>query len=109
MEPFMDYLQGNARATMDDDGLSLGDSPMDPSDSAGELAQASLQSYINSVPYECEAPEVMQARLEEIVGKISICAKSQNWLVLTTWDGMLQWCGFSLPLHYSAYISPVGC
>lgn len=75
---------------MDDDGLSLGDSPMDPSDSAGELAQASLQSYINSVPYECEAPEVMQARLEEIVGKISICAKSQNWLVLTTWDGMLQ-------------------
>ena len=33
----------------------------------------------------------MQAHLEYIVGKIAVCVKSKNWLVLTTWDGALQW------------------
>lgn len=48
------------------------------------------QTYVNSLPYQCESYEEMQAKLEEIVGKIYICAKSRNWLQLTTWDGVLQ-------------------
>ncbi|TFK57500.1 ARM repeat-containing protein [Heliocybe sulcata] len=51
---------------------------------------ASLRTYLKSVPYECEAVEDMQAKLEYIVGRIAVCAKTKNWLVLTTWDGMLQ-------------------
>lgn len=50
-----------------------------------------LQTYLDSLPYECESVEDMQAHLEYIVGKITTCAKSKNWLVLTTWDGALQW------------------
>ncbi|KAH9947705.1 ARM repeat-containing protein [Amylocystis lapponica] len=39
----------------------------------------------------------MQLRLDEIVAKITICVETKNWLVLTTWDGMLQcW----LLMHY---------
>lgn len=53
--------------------------------------RASLQTYIDSVPYECETIEEMQEKLEEIVGKILICAQTRNWKFLTTWDGMLQW------------------
>jgi proteasome activator subunit 4 len=68
-------------------------------DSAGELTEqsemeeqvASLRTYLDSLPYECETVEEMQARLEEIVQKIYICARTKNWLVLSTWDGLLQW------------------
>jgi proteasome activator subunit 4 len=68
-------------------------------DSAGELTEqsamdeqrASLQTYLDSLPYECETVEEMQFRLEEIVQKIYICARTKNWLVLSTWDGKLQW------------------
>ena len=34
----------------------------------------------------------MHARLEFILGRITICAETKNWLVLATWDGVLQWC-----------------
>ena len=68
-------------------------------DAAGELMEqsameeqrASLQTYLDSLPYECETDEEMQTRLEEIVQKIYICAKTKNWLVISMWDGMLQW------------------
>lgn len=68
-------------------------------DSVGELNELSdmeeqrisLQTYLDSLPYECETVEEMQARLEEIVQKIYICARTKNWLVLSMWDGMLQW------------------
>lgn len=76
---------------MDDDGLSLCDTPGDPVDPSLDQQKFVLQSYTDSLPYACESEEVMLARLEAIVAKIYICAKSQNWLVLTTWDGMLQW------------------
>jgi proteasome activator subunit 4 len=58
---------------------------------------ASLKTYTNSLPYasSVESVEHMQAVLEQIVGKIYICAKTKNWLLLTSWDGMLQW--FLLP------------
>ncbi|KAF8887975.1 hypothetical protein CPB84DRAFT_1684385 [Gymnopilus junonius] len=76
---------------MDDDEFSVVDSPgevIDPS--AYDKQRASLQTYLDSLPYECESIEDMQSRLEDIVEKIYICARSKNWLVLSTWDGMLQ-------------------
>ncbi|KAI0343973.1 ARM repeat-containing protein [Trametopsis cervina] len=77
----------------EDEGMSMPDSPLDSDDtipSAADKSRAVLQTYLNSLPYECESVEDMQAHLEYIVGNISICAKSKNWLVLTTWDGALQ-------------------
>lgn len=80
---------------MDDDDVSVPDSPSSESGTlspgALEKQRASLQSYLNALPYECESPEEMQEKLEHIVGRICICAEAKNWLVLTTWDGMLQW------------------
>jgi len=67
------------------------DDNFSPEQSAFEKQRASLQIYLDSVPYECETIEEMQAKLEDIVGKIMICAEAKNWLLLTTWDGMLQW------------------
>jgi hypothetical protein len=54
--------------------------------------RASLQSYLSSLPYNAESEEDMQARLEFILGRIIICVEAKNWLVLATWDGVLQWC-----------------
>ncbi|KAF4572630.1 hypothetical protein EYR36_007140 [Pleurotus pulmonarius] len=80
---------GPSYPTMEDD-----DFPISLDDQAGlsdmDKQRATLQTYLNALPYECESVEYMQTRLEEIVGKIFISAKAQNWLVLTTWDGMLQ-------------------
>lgn len=53
--------------------------------------RASLQTYLSSLPYNAESEEDMQARLEFILGRIIICAEAKNWLVLATWDGVLQW------------------
>jgi proteasome activator subunit 4 len=76
----------------DDDNISETDSAGElTGQSAMEQQRASLQTYLDSLPYECETVEQMQARLEEIVQKIYVCARSKNWLVLSTWDGMLQW------------------
>ncbi|KAH9853059.1 ARM repeat-containing protein [Lenzites betulinus] len=79
---------------MDDDDVSVPDSPSSESGTLSpgslEKQRASLQSYLNALPYQCESPEEMNARLEFIVGRISVCAETKNWLVLTTWDGMLQ-------------------
>jgi len=76
----------------DDDDVSVIDTPGETTDAAAyEKQLASLQTYINALPYNCESVEVMQDRLEDIVEKLYICAKTKNWTVLTTWDGMLQW------------------
>jgi proteasome activator subunit 4 len=56
-----------------------------------EKQLASLKTYVSAVPYECESVEEMQAKLENIVGKIFVCAKAKNWFLLSTWDGLLQW------------------
>ena len=80
---------------MDEDDVSVPDSPSSESGllspDALERQRASLQTYLDALPYECESVEDMQAKLEYIVGRICICAETKNWLVLTTWDGMLQW------------------
>jgi proteasome activator subunit 4 len=80
----------------DVDATGAGEDGILQEQSALEKQQASLQTYLNSVPYECESVEEMQASLEEIVGKIMICAHAKNWLLLTTWDANLQWCVLNL-------------
>jgi proteasome activator subunit 4 len=73
----------------EDDNLSVfEDVGTDASDF--EKQKAILQAYIDSVPYKCESLEEMNAKLEVIVGKIAISARAKNWLVLATWDGLLQ-------------------
>lgn len=73
---------------IDDDDLSV----IDTGDAAAYEKQiASLQTYLNALPYDCESVDDMQYRLEDILEKVYVCAKTKNWTVLTTWDGMLQW------------------
>jgi proteasome activator subunit 4 len=79
--------------------------------SAYDKQKATLQTYLDSLPYECESIDDMQHKLEYIVGKLIICAESKNWLVLTSWDAMLQWYAnflFDNPPSYS-HPSPAGC
>jgi proteasome activator subunit 4 len=84
---------------MDDDDVASISNGESTEQSDLDKQQASLQTYLNSIPYDCESPEDMQEQLEEIVQKICICAKTKSWLVLTAWDGMLQWCVPSLYLR----------
>jgi proteasome activator subunit 4 len=58
---------------------------------AMEKQRASLKTYLSSLPYDAESEEDMHARLEFILGRMAICAEAKNWLVLATWDGVLQW------------------
>jgi proteasome activator subunit 4 len=60
-------------------------------EAAMEKQRASLQSYLSSLPYSAESEQDMRTRLEFILGRIIICAEAKNWLVLATWDGVLQW------------------
>ena len=50
-------------STMDDDDSLFDDQ------TTLDKQRASLQTYIDSVPYECETIEEMQEKLEEIVGR----------------------------------------
>lgn len=87
--PFGDV---SAIVPMDDDEVSIFDTPGGASELSDiEKQRASLQSYLDALPYECESVENMQEQLENIIGKMYICAKAKNWLLLSTWDGMLQW------------------
>jgi proteasome activator subunit 4 len=79
---------------MDEDILSdttLTSDSFTPEQTDMEKQLASLKTYVSAVPYECESVEEMQAKLENIVGKIFVCAKAKNWFVLSVWDGLLQW------------------
>lgn len=77
---------------MEEDSISLPDTPSEPADSSAfDKQRASLQTYLDSLPYKCESVDEMQQKLEHIVGMIYVCAKAKNWLILSTWDGMLQW------------------
>jgi hypothetical protein len=94
-----EYPHDSQTLTMDDEDLSTG--PGSPAiegvdlsreQSAIEKQRVSLQTYLSSLPYNAESEKDMQARLELILGRIIICAEAKNWLVLATWDGVLQWC-----------------
>lgn len=71
--------------------------------------KATLQTYLDSLPYECESIDAMQAKLEFIVGKLIVCAESKDWLVLTSWDAMLQWYVSAMPNIRHSHLSPAGC
>ncbi|TFK41322.1 hypothetical protein BDQ12DRAFT_768249 [Crucibulum laeve] len=75
---------------MEDDEISFSSTGEVSEQSAYDKQRASLQTYLDALPYECESIDEMQQRLEEIVAKLYIAAKAKNWLVLSTWDGMLQ-------------------
>ena len=88
-------------SAMDVDEMSVPDSPLESGEpsadpSSMERQLATLQTYLKHLPYQTESVEEMQQRLEYIVGKITVCAKAKSWLLLTTWDGALQWC---VPIH----------
>ena len=90
-------MEDSESSIMDEDDMSVPDSPLESGSMSPRQAattdkqRATLQSYLDALPYKCETVEEMQANLEYLVGKIVVCAKSKNWLVLTTWDGALQW------------------
>ncbi|KAJ3537454.1 hypothetical protein NMY22_g5581 [Coprinellus aureogranulatus] len=87
---------------MEEDELSFVEAPEDGPQTAYEKQLNTLDTYLKSLPYECETPEQMQRALEGIVSKICIAAKAKNWFVLSTWDGMLQcWLLMSYPIPKS--------
>lgn len=65
---------------------------MDVDDVETDNDYATFQTYIDAAPYPCEsprAPEIL-AKLEQIISKMHICIKAKNWIVLSTWDGVLE-------------------
>ncbi|KAI9462941.1 hypothetical protein F5148DRAFT_1212253 [Russula earlei] len=72
------------------DSPSVESADLSREQSAMEKQRAALQTYLSSLPYDAESEEDMQSRLEFILGRIIICAEAKNWLVLATWDGVLQ-------------------
>ncbi|TDL28791.1 hypothetical protein BD410DRAFT_863415 [Rickenella mellea] len=100
-DDFFQSKQGNSNfSSLDmDDDLSMPDSPVLESgelspDAAEQFAmdkqRAALQTYLDSVPYGCESIDEMHDKLQNIISKIYICAKSRDWLTLSSWDGLLQ-------------------
>lgn len=82
--------------------MSAADTPSDPLSPGVDEKDASmrkLQSYLNSVPYDCEPPEEIHAALEKIVGVLAVCVKTRSWNNTTSWDGLLQcWLLLRYPL-----------
>jgi proteasome activator subunit 4 len=101
-----EFGSGGLSIIMDEEDMSV-DVLESPSDdiaaalvsgrSAYDRQKATLQTYLDSLPYECESIDAMQDKLEFIVGKLIICAEAKNWLALTSWDAMLQWYASALP------------
>jgi hypothetical protein len=80
------------KSTMpEEDEVSFAETPDESSQSTYEKQVESLQAYLRALPYECESPEEMQRILERIITMICTAAKAKNWMVLTPWDGVLQW------------------
>jgi proteasome activator subunit 4 len=83
---------------MEEEDISTPDTPsiegvdLSREEAVIEKQRASLQTYLASLPYDAESEDEMRSRLEFILGRIVICAEAKNWLVLATWDGVLQWC-----------------
>jgi proteasome activator subunit 4 len=81
-----------AHSGMDDDDVSVLGSGLEEDDQSWLDGQhKTLQTYLDSVPYKCESYEVMQEKLEFIVGRLYIAAKAKNWQLVSSWDGLLQW------------------
>ena len=80
---------------MEEEDHSLLDSPapeVENSESSDlETQHASLNSYLDSVPYTCESVEEMHVKLQGIVSQIEVCVKSGDWLSLCNTDNLLHW------------------
>ncbi|KAJ6574754.1 hypothetical protein B0H19DRAFT_932973 [Mycena capillaripes] len=64
---------------------------MDVDDSVeGDNDYAAFQTYLDAAPYPCESPQEMLAKLEQIISKMHVCIRAKNWLVMSTWDGVLE-------------------
>jgi proteasome activator subunit 4 len=77
----------------DHDCLSVAETPNEPDDADASTADKHrvwIQTYLGSLPYVCESIDEMQAKLEDIVGKIAVCAHVKDWLTLNAWDSKLQ-------------------
>ena len=101
---------------MEDDDFSGLETPQEidsPSAAQGQMEKQleSLKVYLDALPYECEAPDEMQTKLESIVGKIDVCVRSKNWSLLPNWSQLLHWCVVSATHHraLSAKLPTVGC
>ena len=74
----------------DDDNFFIAETPGVGAESILDKQRAALKLCLDSLPYKCESIDEMQAKFEEIVAKIVICAHAKNWRTLRVWDGMLQ-------------------
>jgi len=77
----------------DHDCLSVAETPNEPGDADASTAdkhRVLIQTYLSSLPYVCESIDEMQAKLEDIVGKIAVCAHVKDWVSLDAWDNKLQ-------------------
>lgn len=93
---FASSLLGQRLIKMDDDDFSGLETPLEidsPAAAQGQMEKQleSLKTYLDSLPYECESPEEMQAKLEFIVGKIDVCVRSKNWSLVPNWSHLLHW------------------
>lgn len=77
-----------------DDSLSHDSSPPSgaetPKTTSDQALRASLQTYLDSLPYACEPQDAMHTKLDFIVGRLVVCARARDWNTLTTWDSLLQ-------------------
>ncbi|KAJ6501707.1 hypothetical protein C8R47DRAFT_1108448 [Mycena vitilis] len=70
---------------------SPADTPsMDVDDPEGDNDSTAFQTYLDAAPYTCESPQEMLAKLEQIIVKMHVCITAKNWLLLSTWDGVLE-------------------
>lgn len=101
--------QRPATDKMDDDDFSGLETPPEvdsPSTAQGQMEKQleSLKLYLDALPYECETPEEMQAKLEFIIGKIDVCVRSKNWSLLPNWSPLLHW--YVAPTTYHLRLIP---
>ncbi|KAH7104315.1 ARM repeat-containing protein [Auriculariales sp. MPI-PUGE-AT-0066] len=69
---------------------SPGSGTSTPKTSLDAQLQATLQTYLDSLPYQAESIEQMNDKLDLIVSRLAICAKARNWNMLSSWDSLLQ-------------------
>ena len=77
-------------AMEDDDFLP---SPFDDGEGAADDQSTQFawyRTYWESVPYECESVEEMNAKLAQIIDKIYICSKSNQWHLISGWNNILN-------------------
>lgn len=51
----------------------------------------SLETYLASMPYDCESIQIMHAKLKWVAGRLLICLKSKEWMAVNVYDQLVQW------------------